>query len=464
MDLLMELLDAPQQAQDAAAEPRQAEAATAAPEDTRPALRFITCGSVDDGKSTLIGRLLLDSRSVLQDQLASVSRSGAVDLAQFTDGLSAEREQGITIDVAYRYFSTARRKFIIGDAPGHEQYTRNMVTAASSADAAVVLVDATKLPWHGDAAPSQEAHRLLPQTRRHSLLARLLRVPSIVFAVNKLDAVADAPLAFANIRQALESFARAADIPLVGIVPISALHGNNVARADAGWCGYRGPGLLELLEQLPATSTETAIAPALPVQWVEKLADDDGAAASAGNGQRVFWGRVATGQLAAGQRVAVMPGGQVATVTRVLDHARRPVDQVAAGRSAGLVLDRQLDVSRGDWLLAHDDRTALFASRREVVATVAWLDDEPLQVGRTYWAVHGHRWVKARVTRIGHQLDVHTLERHGAEQLGTNTIGEVELALQAPIAVLPYGVSRALGALVLVDVASHKTAGAALLH
>ncbi|MCZ4315501.1 GTP-binding protein [Comamonadaceae bacterium G21597-S1] len=462
MDLLMELLDAPQQAQDTTAEPANTSAAATA-EDTRPALRFITCGSVDDGKSTLIGRLLLDSRSVLQDQLASVSRSGAVDLAQFTDGLSAEREQGITIDVAYRYFSTARRKFIIGDAPGHEQYTRNMVTAASSADAAVVLVDATKLPWHGDTAPSREHHQLLPQTRRHSLLARMLRVPSIVFAVNKLDAVADAPLAFANIRQALESFARAADIPLAGIVPISALHGNNVAHADALWCGYRGPGLLELLEQLPATSTETTVAPAFPVQWVEKLADDN-TAASAGNGHRVFWGRVATGRLAAGQRVAVMPGGQVATVTRVLDHARRPVDQMSAGRSAGLVLDRQVDVSRGDWLLAHDDRSEPFASRREVVATVAWLDDEPLQVGRTYWAVHGHRWVKARVTRIGHQLDVHTLERHGAEQLGTNTIGEVELALQAPIAVLPYGVSRALGALVLVDVASHKTAGAALLH
>ena len=256
MDLLMELLDAPQPAQDTTAEPANTVAAATA-EDTRPALRFITCGSVDDGKSTLIGRLLLDSRSVLQDQLASVSRSGAVDLAQFTDGLSAEREQGITIDVAYRYFSTARRKFIIGDAPGHEQYTRNMVTAASSADAAVVLVDATKLAWHGDAAPSQEHHQLLPQTRRHSLLARLLRVPSIVFAVNKLDAVADAALAFANIRHALESFAREADIALAGIVPISALHGNNVARADAGWCGYRGPGLLELLEQLPATSTET---------------------------------------------------------------------------------------------------------------------------------------------------------------------------------------------------------------
>src|SRR5665647_386781 len=185
--------------------------------DTKSALKFITCGSVDDGKSTLIGRLLIDSRSVLLDQLANVSKSGEADLALFTDGLSAEREQGITIDVAYRYFNTAERKFIIGDAPGHEQYTRNMVTAASSADAAVVLVDATKLQWQN---PDLE---LLPQTRRHSLLVNLLRVPSIVFTVNKLDAVADPTLAFQNISAALTAFSHAAKIPVKAIVPISAV-------------------------------------------------------------------------------------------------------------------------------------------------------------------------------------------------------------------------------------------------
>jgi sulfate adenylyltransferase subunit 1 len=276
MDLMMELIDAEIPASTPAVAPKTAptrspaappEQRAASPdEDTRPALRFITCGSVDDGKSTLIGRLLLDSRSVLQDQLANVSRTGTVNLAQFTDGLSAEREQGITIDVAYRYFSTAQRKFIIGDAPGHEQYTRNMVTAASSADAAVVLVDATKLTWNADPLPSGE-HALLPQTRRHSLLAHLLRVPSIVFTINKLDAVADAPLAFANIRRALQQFADAAGIAVAGIVPISALHGNNVATADPGWCGYRGPGLLDILERLPATVSETANPLAFPVQW-----------------------------------------------------------------------------------------------------------------------------------------------------------------------------------------------------
>ncbi|MEO7940977.1 MAG: GTP-binding protein, partial [Burkholderiaceae bacterium] len=273
---MMELMDAPASHEAAAApaaapEPRLATHSTA--DDTRSALRFITCGSVDDGKSTLIGRLLLDSRNVLQDQLANVSRSGTADLAQFTDGLTAEREQGITIDVAYRYFSTARRKFIIGDTPGHEQYTRNMVTAASNADAAVVLVDATKLPWHADTAVS-EHHALLPQTRRHSLLARLLRVPTLVFAVNKLDAVADPALAFANIRRALEAFAIAAGIPVAGIVPISALRGNNVVNADPDWCGYSGPALLPLLEQLPAATSENTLALAFPVQWVEKLAED----------------------------------------------------------------------------------------------------------------------------------------------------------------------------------------------
>ncbi len=474
MDLMMELLDATPSLETPVAHPSAATpaavasvanvatAADAANDDTRPALRFITCGSVDDGKSTLIGRLLLDSRSVLQDQLASVSRSGSVDLAQFTDGLTAEREQGITNDVAYRYFATARRKFIIGDAPGHEQYTRNMVTAASSADAAVVLVDATKLAWNCETLPSAE-HTLLPQTRRHTLLLKLLRVPSIVFAVNKLDAVADAPRAFANIRRALQVFAQAADIPLAGIVPVSALKGNNVVGADPGWCGYRGPALLEMLERLPSASTETTTALAFPVQWVEKLAQSNDAAHDGSQGRRIFWGRVATGNLVPGQKVSVMPSGQTATVSQVLDHARRPAD-VAAGRSAGVVLDREVDVSRGDWLLAYDDGHPELATTRQVHATVAWLDDEPLQAGRTYWAVHGHRWVKARVTHIAHQLDVHTLATHETVQLAANAIGQVELALQSPIAALPYQQSRALGAMVLVDTATHRTAGAALLH
>jgi sulfate adenylyltransferase subunit 1 len=460
MDLMMELLDAPPPAtapaQPATATPPTVDAAVDG--DTKPALRFITCGSVDDGKSTLIGRLLLDSRSVLQDQLASVSRSGSVDLAQFTDGLSAEREQGITIDVAYRYFSTARRKFIIGDAPGHEQYTRNMVTAASSADAAVVLVDATKLRWSGDDAAS-ESHTLLPQTRRHSLLVNLLRVPSVVFAINKLDAVPNAALAFGNIQRALQNFAQSAGIAVTAIVPVSALNGNNVVDAAAGWAGYRWPSLLQILEALPSTASEVDAPLSFPVQWVEKFSSS----ADTDKGRRIFWGRVATGSVAPGQQVTVLPGGQTATVAQVLDHTRQP-GTVQAGRSAGIVLDRELDVSRGDCLLAHDGDKPQFLATQNMKATIAWLDEEPLVEGRSYWAVHGHRWVKARVARITHRLDVHTLAREAAGTLETNAIGEVELVLQAPIAQLPYRQSRTLGALVLVDTASHKTAAAALLH
>ena len=426
-------------------------------DDTRPALRFITCGSVDDGKSTLIGRLLLDSRSVLQDQLASVSKSGAVDLALFTDGLSAEREQGITIDVAYRYFSTARRKFIIGDAPGHEQYTRNMVTAASSADAAVVLVDATKLTWSGDASPSG-LHALLPQTRRHTLLLQMLRVPSVVFAVNKLDAVADPALAFANIRHALERFAQDAGVPVTATVPMSALQGHNVVTAHPGWCGYTGPSLLDILEGLPANAAEASQPLSFPVQWIERFA----ASSQTDKGRRVFWGRVATGNLRVGQAITILPGGQAATVAEVLDHARAPGD-VPAGRSAGIVLDREVDVSRGDWMLAGGAEGAVFQAMRQMECTVAWLDDEPLVAGRIYWALHGHRWIKARVDRILHQRNIHTLAEEPASTLGANAIGRVALSLHEPIAALPYRVSRALGSLVLVDTASHRTAGAVLL-
>jgi sulfate adenylyltransferase subunit 1 len=418
--------------------------------DTQSALKFITCGSVDDGKSTLIGRLLIDSRSVLLDQLANVSRSGEADLAQFTDGLSAEREQGITIDVAYRYFNTARRKFIIGDAPGHEQYTRNMVTAASNADAAVVLVDATKLDWQNPALA------LLPQTRRHSLLCHLLRVPGIVFAVNKLDALDDqAALAFTNIRAALEEFSQAAGIEIARIVPISALRGHNVVERAPGWCGYTGPSLLAILELLPVTPADTALGFALPVQWVEKFPTS----ADTSQGRRIFWGRVANGVAHSGQQVKVLPGGQTAAIAQVLGHTRQS-GNVLAGHSAGVVLDREVDVSRGDWLLAADS----FEPSRELQGTVAWMDDEPLVAGRIYWALHGHRWVKAKVKRIVHRLDINTLAQENASQLDANAIGHVELVLQEPIAAQPFRQSRALGALVLVDTTTHKTAGAVLIN
>ena len=420
-------------------------------QDTRAALRFVTCGSVDDGKSTLIGRLLVDSKTVLQDQLAGVQRGGQTDLALLTDGLQAEREQGITIDVAYRYFNTAARKFIIADAPGHEQYTRNMVTAASSADAAVVLVDATKLDWQ-TASPE-----LLPQTRRHSLLVNLLRVPSIVFAVNKLDAVADPALAFANISAALTQFAEHADIPVTAIVPVSALIGYNVVDQNPGWCNYSGPGLLQILEQLSATPADTTQPFAFPVQWVEKFSSSS----DTSQGRRIFWGRIASGNAQPGVEITVMPSGKTATIAQVLSHARQ-VKTVAANHSAGIILDRELDVSRGDWLLATDTSNPN-PGTREIKATVAWMDEEPLVPGRLYWALHGHRWVKAKIKRIVSHININTLESHDATQLDANAIGVVELALLEPIAALPYKQSRTLGSLVLVDTASHKTSGAALI-
>jgi sulfate adenylyltransferase subunit 1 len=419
------------------------------------ALRFITCGSVDDGKSTLIGRLLVDSKAVLQDHLAGVQRHGETDLALLTDGLSAEREQGITIDVAYRYFSTESRKFIIGDAPGHVQYTRNMVTAASSADAAVVLVDATKLDWQN---PKLD---LLPQTRRHSLLLKLLRVSSIVFAVNKLDAVIDPVLAFGHIRSALTRFSAEAGLTANAIVPVSALKGWNVVdpAASAAWCGYRGPTLLQILETLPVTPADAALPLSFPVQWVEKFASSS----DTSQGRRIFWGRVATGSVAPGQSVTILPSGQSAIVAQVLNLVRRP-GHVAAGHSAGIVLDREVDVSRGDWLLAHGPDVHAFTPTRELQATVAWMDDEPLVGGRVYWALHGHRWVKAKVKRIVHRLDINTLAEEDAAQLEPNAIGHIELALQEAVPALPFSTSRVLGSLILVDTASHKTSGAALLR
>ena len=414
------------------------------------ALKFITCGSVDDGKSTLIGRLLVDTKAVLQDHLAGVQRQGETDLALLTDGLSAEREQGITIDVAYRYFNTEVRKFIIGDAPGHEQYTRNMVTAASSADAAVVLVDATKLDW-------KNAHlSLLPQTRRHSLLLKLLRVPSVVFAINKLDAVENPTVAYQHIQGALAKFATEASINVKAWVPISALKGWNVVDTQADWCAYTGPSLLQILETLPSTPADNNEPMSFPVQWVEKFHDSN----VTHQGRRVFWGRVATGSLHAGQTVTVFPSGQTAQVAQVLSAVRQEKTNIT-GLSAGLILDREVDISRGDWVVAEN---ANLAGQRQIDATVAWMDDEPLVAGRLYWALHGHRWVKAKVQRIAHRLNIHTLAEEDATELPANSVGKVTLAFQEPLISLPFERSRILGAMILVDTASHKTSGAVLVN
>ena len=417
------------------------------------ALRFLTAGSVDDGKSTLIGRLLLDSRAILADQLdqlharaAAAGGGAAPDLSLLTDGLEAEREQGITIDVAWRYFATPARKFVIADAPGHEQYTRNMVTAAAGSDAVVVLVDLTKLDL------TQAEVSLLPQTRRHALLAQLLRVDHVVFAVNKIDAVADAGEAFRRVSNALQRFAADAGLAVAGIVPVSALRGDNVAqRTPAAW--YDGPSLLELLETLPVAHEPQAAPLALPVQYVARQGD------GIGEQPRVLWGRVARGDVAVGDTVQLFPSGETATVQALLG-LDGELPRCGAGRSAGVVLDRMLDVSRGDWLLAPGSVPAA----RVLRATLAWLDTEPAVPGRRYLLRHGHRWVQARLRAVRHRLDIHTLARDEAAQLQVNDIGEVEFELQQPLPLLPYAHSRVGGALIVVDPASHRTSGALLVQ
>ena len=430
------------------------------------ALTFITCGSVDDGKSTLIGRLLLDSKAILADQLAAASAHGrlngttdAPDLAAFTDGLQAEREQGITIDVAWRYFSTPTRKFIIGDTPGHEQYTRNMVTAASHADAAIVMIDATKLDW-------QNTHlTLLPQTRRHTLLLQLLKIDAIAFAINKLDAVASPAQAFENIQRAVRTFTKAAGISASAVLPVSALAGYNVVTRNPNWAGYDGPCLLEWLESIKTLAPKTQAAHAdgtipthFSVQWVET--DANASDTGSRHSRRTYWGRLASGRLKVGDGLRVSESGQVAVVAALYDTVRQPIegDEAQTGRSYGVRLDRELDVSRGDWLRAPEASVAV----NQITAAVAWLDTVPLVVGATYWALHGNRWTKAKVTTIHHQINIETLATQPAEQLNANDIGRISLLFQSPLPIHGYADNPVLGSLILVDTSTHATAGAVM--
>ena len=412
------------------------------------ALRFLTAGSVDDGKSTLIGRLLFDSRAILADQLDTLEKRAAgapIDLSLLTDGLEAEREQGITIDVAYRYFATKQRKFIIADAPGHEQYTRNMVTAAAGSDAAVVLVDITKLDT------SVQHVALLPQTRRHALLAHLLRVPSIVFAVNKLDALSDPGPAFEAVSQALRAFASQAGIEVAGIIPVSALRGDNVTQPlDATW--YQGPSLLQLLEALPASQERTDGDLLIPVQYVAREGE------GTGNQPRTLWGRIAHGQVKAGDAIQLFPSGEKAVVAEVR-LAGEVVSSAQAGQSAGVVLDRQIDVSRGDWIASPNT----IQESRQFTATLAWLDTEPAVVGRKYWVRHGNRWVQGRISQIDSRLDIHTLQTTEASELAANEIGQVQIETQQALPVEPYTANRVGGSLIIVDPASNRTSGALLV-
>ena len=416
------------------------------------ALRFLTAGSVDDGKSTLIGRLLYDSRAILADQLDALEKRAAgapIDLSLLTDGLEAEREQGITIDVAYRYFATKQRKFIIADAPGHEQYTRNMVTAAAGSDAAVVLVDITKLDTQ--AVPV----KLLAQTRRHSLLAQLLRVPSIVFAINKLDAVDDPAQAYEAVRAALLDFAEEANMEVAGIIPVSALRGDNVTQPlDATW--YRGPSLLQLLESLPTAQERTVGDLLIPVQYVARDGGSD--KSGVGDQPRTLWGRIAHGSVKAGDEVQLFPSLEKAIVAEVRV-AGDLVDAAVAGQSAGLSLDRQLDVSRGDWIATPDT----VRETNRFSATLAWLDTEPAVIGRKYSVRHGNRWVQARIAAIESRLDIHSLQATDAHELAVNEIGHVVIETQQALPVEPYASNRVGGSLIIVDPTSNRTSGALLV-
>jgi len=414
-------------------------------------LRFITAGSVDDGKSTLIGRLLYDSKGVFADQLNAIARSkykrvqaDEIDLSLLTDGLEAEREQGITIDVAYRYFATPRRKFIVADAPGHEQYTRNMVTGASTAQAAIILIDASRV----------EQGRLLTQTKRHSALAKLLGIAHIVVAVNKMDLVGWDATRFEAIRDAYAQLAGKLGIDSFHIVPLSALKGDNVVRRSGHTPWYDGPPLLELLETLPLPSASAEPASRFFVQWVIRHGGESV------DDFRGYAGQVASGRLRVGDPVTVLPSGVEARIAR-LRTFDRDVPEAQSGDSVVVVLDRDVDVSRGD-LLATESRGVSVTNAFE--AELCWLDQQPLNPARQYWLKQGTRLTLAKVKTIHSRRDIHALEHVSAvDVLSMNDIGRVSLVARDALALDRYSDVPATGAFILIDSATHQTAAAGMV-
>ena len=418
-------------------------------------LRFITAGSVDDGKSTLIGRLLYDSKGVFADQLDAIARAkykrvaeGGIDFALLTDGLEAEREQGITIDVAYRYFSTTRRKFIVADAPGHEQYTRNMVTGASTAQVAVILIDATRV----------EGEALLPQTRRHSTIAKLLGLRHIVVAVNKMDLVGWDEQVFDRIRRAYTELANSLGIARFEILPLSALSGDNVVTRSERAPWYEGPPLLSILEGLDVSDETQARAARFPVQWVARH-DGDRA-----DDFRGYAGRLAAGRLAVGDRVLVQPAGVEAHIRsiRVFDRA---IEVAVAGDAVTLELDRDVDVSRGD-IIASAERPA--QTSRLLVAELCWLDATPMNPLRKYLLKQGTRLTQAKITGLIARREVVALQAQRADEatgtLAMNEIGTVGLQTRDALAYDLYDDIPATGAFILIDAATHQTAAAGMLR
>jgi bifunctional enzyme CysN/CysC len=409
-------------------------------QDKKDLLRFITCGSVDDGKSTLIGRLLYDSRMVLEDQLAALERDSKVsgtqgddlDFALLVDGLSAEREQGITIDVAYRFFSTDKRKFIVADTPGHEQYTRNMVTGASTADAAVILIDARK--------------GVLTQSRRHSYLVSLVGIDQIVLAINKMDLVGWSQEIFDTIVAEYMDFARLVGLKTVQAIPMSALRGDNIAqRSDAApW--YQGPALLEHLEAIPPATTPVDDPFYMPVQWVNRPDLDF----------RGYAGFVVSGQARPGDRVRVAPSGRESRIARIVTQDG-DLTAAMAGQSVTITLHDQVDISRGDVLMAAD---APLEIADQFEANIVWMSAEPLLPGRAYLMKIGAQTVSAQITEIKHRVDIDTLEHMAAKVLHLNEIAACNLSINRAIPFASYAQNRDLGSFILIDRMTNATVGA----
>ena len=411
--------------------------------EDKPLLRFITCGSVDDGKSTLIGRLLYDSKRLFDDQLAALSadskrhgtRGGDIDYALLLDGLAAEREQGITIDVAYRYFDTERRKFIVADCPGHEQYTRNMATGASTADLAVVLVDARK--------------GLLTQTRRHSYIVSLLGIRHVVLAVNKMDLVGYEQHVFDDIVAGYQMLAEQLGIEQVTFIPLSALNGDNLSTHSDAMPWYSGPSLLEHLETVELSTQDTSGGLRLPVQYVSRPHQNF----------RGFAGTIAAGGTRVGDDVVVLPSGRRSRVAQVFV-GDQETSAAHAGQAVTLTLADEIDISRGDVIAAADDPPQV---ADQFAAHVLWMDDAALLPGRPYWLKIGTRTVSATVSEIKHRIDVNTQEFLAAKRLELNEVAYVNLSLDEPIAFMPYADNRTLGGFILIDRHSNGTVAAGTL-
>lgn len=412
--------------------------------ENKDMLRFITCGNVDDGKSTLIGRLLHDSKQIFDDQLAAIQRDSKkfnttddeIDLALLVDGLQAEREQGITIDVAYRYFSTDRRKFIIADCPGHEQYTRNMATGASTCDLAVILIDAR--------------YGVQTQTKRHSFIVSLLGVRHVLVAINKMDLVDFDASVFAAIQQEYQQFAEQLHIPDVRFVPISALRGDNVVTPSTHTPWYAGPTLLSLLDTIPLTHAQALSAFRLPVQYVNRPNLDF----------RGFCGTVAAGEVHPGDAVVVLPSGKQSRVKAIVT-ADGELDQAFTGQAITLTLADEIDVSRGDMLVRVGEAAPQVS--QVVDAHLVWMSEIPLKVGKEYAFKLSGKLVFGRVQQILHRIDVNTLAQTPAQQLELNAIGLCQIAFSAPVVFDPYNECRGTGSLIVIDRRSNATAGAGMI-